>query len=76
MNGNRARDNQNSLGEYEDAIRRHIDGSIDFRYYQQSAHHLRSAKAWDIIRAMGQILPFHRDRDESLHLEKSGCTIM
>ncbi|MCW8944629.1 MAG: hypothetical protein OQL27_07625 [Sedimenticola sp.] len=76
MSRNHTRDNLHTSRDNEDTIRRSFDGTIDFRYYQLRAHCLRSTRAWDIIRSMGQILPFHRHRDESLHLDKSGCTMM
>ncbi|MCW8891034.1 MAG: hypothetical protein OQL20_10275 [Sedimenticola sp.] len=75
MGRNYTRDDLHTDSDNEVTIRRSFDGTIDFRYYQQRARTLRSTKAWDILRSMGQLLPFHRDRDESLHLDKSGCTM-
>lgn len=42
------------------SIRRSFDGSIDFSYYRRQARQLRSAQAWSLLRAMGELLPFHR----------------
>ena len=58
------------------AVRRTLNCSIDFRYYQRRAHCQRSSKAWDIIHYMSQILPFHRYSEASPSLGNSDCTMM
>lgn len=56
-------------------IRRTLDGSIDFRFYERRAHILRAEAAWDIVGHMSQVLPFFREGPAS-STDRPNCTML
>lgn len=51
--------------EAGDSIRRSLDGSIDFRYYERRGRRLRAQAAGDIFERISGLLPFFRSPAES-----------
>ena len=48
-----------------ETIRRTLDGSIDFRYYERRGRRLRAQAAGDIFEHISGLLPFFRSPAES-----------